>query len=75
MNHRIEFNTTITVDLEVSPAQRLERLRVRAGERVTAALHPYIVEMGGEPVEVADLYLEDGTTARRVPFAWFRFVD
>ena len=27
------------------------------------------------PVEVADLFFEDGTTTRKVPFTYFAFVE
>jgi hypothetical protein len=73
--HLIEFNTAFTVDLEVSPKQRLERLRVRKGTRANVCLRPYALEMEGELVEVADLYFEDGTVTRQVPFERFRFVE
>jgi hypothetical protein len=36
-------------------------------------LKPYVVEDGKKLVEVADLFFEDGTATRRVPFAWFCF--
>ena len=75
MYHLIEFNTAFTADLEVSPRQRLERLRVRKGTQAYVSLKPYVVETAGELDEVADLYLADGTVTRQVPFAWFRFVE
>jgi hypothetical protein len=75
MYHLIEFNTAFTADLEVSPKQRLERLRVRKGTRANVSLPPYVVETAGGPVEVADLYFEDGTVTRRVRFEHFRFVE
>jgi hypothetical protein len=34
-----------------------------------------VVEAAGGPVEVADLFFEDGTATRNVPFAWFTFVE
>ena len=43
MYHLIEFNTAFTADLEVSPKQRLERLRVRKGTRAYVCLRPYVV--------------------------------
>jgi hypothetical protein len=33
------------------------------------------VESEDGPVEVADLFFEDGAATRRVPFAWFTFVE
>jgi hypothetical protein len=75
MYHRIEFNTAFITDLEVSPKQRLERLRIHKGTQAYVSLRPYIVETAGGPVEVADLYFEDGTVTRRVGFELFRFVE
>ena len=75
MYHLIEFNTAFTADLEVPPKDRLERLRVRKGTRAYVCLRPYVVETVGQLEEVADLFFEDGTVTRQVPFAWFRFAD
>ncbi len=75
MYHLIEFNAAFTADLEISPKQRLERLRVRKGTRAYVSLRPYVVETPGELDEVADLFFEDGTVTRQVPFDRFRFVD
>jgi hypothetical protein len=62
-------------DLVVSRKQPLERLRIRKGNRVQAQTKPYVVETAGGPVEVADLFLEDGTAICRVPFAYFAFAE
>jgi hypothetical protein len=75
MYHTIRFTADIWVDLEVSPKQSLERLLLRAGDRVPAQLKPYVVETRAGPVEVADLYFADRTASRRVPFAYFSLVD
>jgi len=75
MYHAIEFTDDMTVDLEVSPKQPLERLRIRKGTRLQAQIKPYVVETVDGPVEVADLFFEDGTTTRMVPFESFSFVD
>lgn len=75
MHHLIEFCSDFTAELEVSPKHRLERLRVRRGTWARLALRPYVRETGGGPIEVADLYFEDGTVAREVPFDRFRFVE
>jgi hypothetical protein len=75
MYHCIEFCTASTADLEVSPKQRLERLRILEGTRVYASIRPYVVETAEGPIEVADLYLDDGTITRQVPCGWFRFVE
>ena len=75
MYHTLEFAADVTTDLEVSPKQPLERLRIRKGTRLRAQLKPYVEETEEGPVEVADLFFEDGTSARTVPFAGFAFVD
>jgi hypothetical protein len=75
MYHSIEFRTTWTVDLEVSQRQPLEQLRIRKGTRLKAQVKPYVIESTDGPVEVADLFLEDGTAARSLPFDLFSFVD
>jgi hypothetical protein len=74
MFHLIEFSRPIALDLDVSPKLRLERLRVLEGMRVYALPRPYVVETDQGPVEVADLYFEDGTVTRGVRCEHFRFV-
>jgi hypothetical protein len=73
MYHPLVFRCAFTGDRETSPKDPLERLRVEAGARLPAQVRPYVVETGFGPVEVADLFFEDGTATRGVPFACFRF--
>jgi len=75
MYHTLEFNAELTVDLEISRKQPLERLRLRKGTRRRAQLKPYVIETSDGPAEVADLFFEDGTATRQVLFDCFRFVD
>jgi hypothetical protein len=75
MYHTITFVEDCWIDLEQSLRQPLERVLLRTGTRVAAQLKPYVVDGGCGPVEVADLFFEDGSTARCVPFARFSFVD
>jgi hypothetical protein len=75
MYHLIEFNTAFNADVEISPKQRLERLRVRKGTRAYVRLRPFVVETAGEFDEVADLFFEDGAVIRQVPYERFRFVE
>jgi hypothetical protein len=75
MCHLIEFCSDYTLDLEVSPQQRLERLRIGKGTRAVVSLRPFVLEGAQGPIEVADLFFEDGTVARQVPFERFRFVN
>jgi len=75
MYHSIEFAAEINADMEISPKHPLERVRIKQGARRRAQIKPHIVETDEGPVEVADLFFEDGTTIRKVPFAFFQFVD
>jgi hypothetical protein len=75
MYHTIEFAVELMADLEVSPKHRLERLLLHKGTRLQAQIKPYVLESDDGPIEVADLFFEDGTTTRGVPFAWFSFAD
>jgi hypothetical protein len=73
MYHTLQFVTEMVVDLEISPQHRLERLRLQQGTIVCAQVKPYVVETDQGPVEVADLFLDQGPIALAVPFACFRF--
>jgi hypothetical protein len=75
MYHTVEFAAEFMVDLEVSRKQPLERVLIRRGTRVRAQLRPYVIETENGPVEVADLFFEDGTSTRGVRFEWFTFVE
>jgi hypothetical protein len=74
MYHTIEFSVEFVADLEISPSHWLEQILIRRGTRVKAEIKPYAVETEDGPVEVADLFFEDGTTTRGVPFESFSFV-
>jgi hypothetical protein len=74
MYHTIEFAVAFEADLEISPKHRLEHLLLPKGTRRQAQLKPYVVESEDGPVEVADLFFEDGTATRTVPFECFSFV-
>lgn len=75
MYHTIEFAKELLADLEISPKHRLERLLFRCGTRLQAQIRPYVVETMVGPIEVPNLFLEDGTVTRMVPFESFSFVD
>jgi len=75
MYHTLEFRLDFVLDLETSPSNWLQQLNIKQGSRLKAQLKPYVVETADGPVEVADLFLEDGTIARAVVFACFGFVD
>ncbi len=75
MYHTIEFREKFTADFEISPKHRLERVLIQKGIRARAQLRPYVIETPDGCVEVADLFFEDGTATRAVPFAVFSFVE
>lgn len=76
MYHLIEFRYSSTLDVEIDPRQRLERVRIRRGTRARANAVPHVREtLDRGPVEVADLVWENGAVTRDVPFSLFRFVD
>jgi len=75
MYHTIEFDKSLTLDLETSRNHPLERVSISKGTRVRVQLRPHVLETKDGPVEAADLFFEDGTASRAVPFASFSFVD
>lgn len=75
MYHSIEFTVRVCAALAVPGQCRLEKITLRKGTRLRAEIKPYVKESEDGPVEVADLFLEDGTAAHRVSFASFRFVE
>ena len=74
MYHTIKFTGEMTVDLEDSSKQPLEKLLIRKNTRLKAQIKPYVVESVDGPVEVADLFFADGTITRKVPFESFSFL-
>jgi len=75
MYHTIEFDEPLMLDLEVSPKQPLEKVTVKKGTRLRAQLKPYVMQTENGPVEVADLFFDDGTATRCIRFSSFSFVD
>ena len=75
MYHTIEFDESLTLDLEISRKDPLERVSFLKGSRLRAQLRPHVLDTEEGPVEVADLFFEDGTATRRVRFACFTFID
>lgn len=75
MYHTIEFVLDFTADLEIARNKPLEQVRIKAGNRRRAQLKPYVVETTQGPVEVADLFFDDGTTTRMVAFSCFTLAE
>ncbi len=75
MYHTIQFTVQFTADRESSPKDPLERLLILKGTQMRAQLKPYVEDASCGPVEVADLFFEDRTAIRGVPFAYFAFAE
>jgi hypothetical protein len=75
MYHTIEFRAHGLVELEMPSHARVVQVLMQVGVRVRAKVKPYVMESDHGPVEVADLFSEDGSVARAVRFAFFRFTD
>jgi hypothetical protein len=75
MYHTIEFRLKGLAELETPGKPQLERLLIEQGTRLHAQIEPRVIESERGPVEVADLFLEDGSVARAVRYATFIFVD
>jgi hypothetical protein len=75
MFHRIEFTLRVRADLAIPGQRRLERIILGTGTQLRAEIRPYVSESDLGPLEVADLFLEDGSAVQSVKFASFRFVD
>jgi hypothetical protein len=75
MFHSIEFTLRVRADLAVPGQRRLEKIVLHTGTRLRAEVKPYVKDSDIGPLEVADLFLEDGSAVQHVRFASFRFVD
>jgi hypothetical protein len=75
MYHTIQFAAEFVALPEISPQRHRLRALIRKGDRLKAQVRPYVVETKGGPAEVADLFFEDGSMTRRVPYRYFSFVD
>jgi hypothetical protein len=76
MVHMIEFRWVVLADIDRPEFAFPQRVIIKEGTRLHAEIKPYVAESSDDgPVEVADLTLEDGSVARAVRFAAFRFLD
>jgi len=75
MYHDVQFTENLLIDVERSAKDHLERTAIREGSRARVQIKPYVIETDEGPVEVADLFFEDGTATRRVSFDSFFFVE
>ncbi len=74
MYHAIEFVADVWADLE-GGSRPMEQVLLSRGTRLRARVQPRVVPGRYGPVEAADLYFEDGTIVRLMPFALFSFAD
>jgi hypothetical protein len=75
MYHTIQFGAEFVAFPDISPKHHRLRALIRKGDRLKAQVRPYVVETKRGPAEVADLFFEDGSMTRRVPFRCFVFVE
>ena len=75
MIHTIEFRLKAVAAVESAGESRMEQVVIRPGTRLQARIRPFVVESDFGPVEVADLFFEDGSVAHGVRFASFSFLD
>ena len=75
MIHQVEFRWLVLAEIDRPEYAYPQRVVIKEGTQFSARLRPYVTESPEGPVEVADLHLEDGSVARAVRFAAFRFLD
>ncbi len=75
MSHTLRFTKDVVAELKASPRKPVEVVLIREGECLTTGIRPHVMETSEGPVEVADLFLQDGNTACRVPFGCFTFAE
>jgi hypothetical protein len=75
MYHTIELTVDLQLALARSPQDRRERVLLRRGTLLPVQLRPHVMDSVAGPVEVADLFFEDGTAVHNIPFACFSFVE
>jgi hypothetical protein len=75
MAHLVEFRWVVLAEIDRPEYAYPQRVIIKEGTQLAARIRPYVTESPDGPVEVADLHLEDGSTARAVRFAAFRFLD
>jgi len=75
MVHVIEFVTDWKAEIQTRPGRPLEKMILHQGARRCAEVRPRVIEMGKDLIEAADLFFDDGSVARNVPFAAFFFAE
>jgi hypothetical protein len=75
MYHTIEFTSGGILSLHPPGRRVLTPVLVLPGTRIRAEIRAAVIDTMDGPVEVADLLLEDGSRAPRLPYAFFSFVE
>jgi hypothetical protein len=75
MVHAIEFRWVVLAEVDRPEYAYPQRVVIKEGTRLHAHIKPYVAESPDGPIEVADLHLDDGSVARAIRFAAFRFLD
>jgi len=75
MYHTLEMLVDYAAELELSPQSPCERVLIQQGSRFKARTTAHVVEGDDCPIEVADLYFEDGAVTRNIPYAYLKFVE
>ncbi|MFM7148775.1 MAG: hypothetical protein ACKO23_02935 [Gemmataceae bacterium] len=73
--HIIEFSRDLKIELERGPGRYLESVLLRKGTRRRALVRPQVIDIDGHLWEVADLFFDNGTITRTIPFAAICFVE
>lgn len=72
--HTITFRKTIMSDLKTAKGDRMERLKIEAGEKIVGNVRCKVIQTSKMAVEVADVEFSGGMLSN-VPCAYFQFVD
>ena len=64
MVHVIEFRWVILAQVDRPDYSDQQQVVIKKGTRLHTHIKPYVIESPDGPVEVADLYLDDGSVAR-----------
>jgi hypothetical protein len=75
MYHNITLADDLLIHFAYAPSGRRGRLLIPRGIPRRAHVRPYVVDTEDGPVEVADLFFEDGPATHMLRCECFAFVD
>jgi hypothetical protein len=75
MIHTIEFRWLVLAEINGPEYGLMQGIVINEGTRLSARIKAYVADSPDGPIEMADLYLEDGSVVRAVRFAAFAFLD